>query len=173
MSSKLILGDHVHNSHDHSVLQSIDITRRNLMLITLRAERVKRGSRQTLPPDKYLVRRVGGVKLCYRLFVLFGPKDHIVYLSLLCSVIIFIHFKALRKRTHCYTVLKQSWPATIFLGGISYCGNIFQRFGKLDCFKNCHAVMIFTNSYCNALPLLPMINQLHFLMSFCDKLFSN
>ena len=28
------------NSHDHSVLQSIDITRRNLMLITLRAERV-------------------------------------------------------------------------------------------------------------------------------------
>ena len=29
--------DHVRNSHDHSVLQSIDITRRNLMLITLRA----------------------------------------------------------------------------------------------------------------------------------------
>ena len=27
--------DHVRNSHDHSVLQSIDITRRNLMLITL------------------------------------------------------------------------------------------------------------------------------------------
>ena len=53
-------------------------------------------------PDKYLVRRVSGVKLCYRLFVLFGPKDHIVHLSLLCSVIIFIHFKALRKRTHCY-----------------------------------------------------------------------
>ena len=102
MSSKFILGDHVHNSHDHSVLQSIDIIRRNLMLITLRAERVKRGLRQTLPPDKYLVRRVGGVKLCYRLFVLFGPKDHIVQLSLLCSVIIFIHFKALRKRTHCY-----------------------------------------------------------------------
>ena len=26
--------DHVRNSHDHSVLKSIDITRRNLMLIT-------------------------------------------------------------------------------------------------------------------------------------------
>ena len=37
MSSKFILCDHVCNSHDHSVLQSIDITRRNLMLITLRA----------------------------------------------------------------------------------------------------------------------------------------
>ena len=36
-SSKFILCDHVHNSHDHSVLQSIDIARRNLMLITLRA----------------------------------------------------------------------------------------------------------------------------------------
>ena len=32
-----ILCDHVRNSHDHSVLQSIDITRRNLKLITLRA----------------------------------------------------------------------------------------------------------------------------------------
>ena len=32
--------DHVRNSHDHSVLQGTDITRRNLMLITLRAERV-------------------------------------------------------------------------------------------------------------------------------------
>ena len=31
------LWDHVHNSHDHSVVQSIDITRRNSMLITLRA----------------------------------------------------------------------------------------------------------------------------------------
>ena len=37
MSSKLILCDRVRNSHDHSVLQSIDVTRRNLMLITLRA----------------------------------------------------------------------------------------------------------------------------------------
>ena len=37
ISSKFILCDHVCNSHDHSVLQSIDITRRNLMLITLRA----------------------------------------------------------------------------------------------------------------------------------------
>ena len=37
ISSKFILFDHVCNSHDHSVLQSIDITRRNLMLITLRA----------------------------------------------------------------------------------------------------------------------------------------
>ena len=36
-----ILGDHVLNSHDHTVLQSIDITRRKLMLITLRALRVK------------------------------------------------------------------------------------------------------------------------------------
>ena len=36
ISSKLILSDHVHNSHDHSFLQSIDITRRNLTLITLR-----------------------------------------------------------------------------------------------------------------------------------------
>ena len=72
------------------------------MLITLRAERVKRGLRQSLPPDKCLVRRVGGVKLCYRLFVLFGPKDHIVYLSVLCSVIIFMHLKGLRKRMHCF-----------------------------------------------------------------------
>ena len=39
--SKFILCDHAPNSHDHSVLQSIDITRRNLMLITLRAWRVK------------------------------------------------------------------------------------------------------------------------------------
>ena len=37
VSSKVVLCDHVHDSHDHSVLQSIDITRRNLMLITLRA----------------------------------------------------------------------------------------------------------------------------------------
>ena len=37
ISSKFILCDHVRNSHDHSVLQNIDITRRNLMLITLRA----------------------------------------------------------------------------------------------------------------------------------------
>ena len=36
-SSKFILGDRVRNSHDHSVLQDIDITKRNLMLITLRA----------------------------------------------------------------------------------------------------------------------------------------
>ena len=72
------------------------------MLITLRAERVKRGSQQTLPSDKYQVRRVSGVKLFYRLFVLFGPKDHIVQLSLLCSVIIFIHLKGLRKRMHCF-----------------------------------------------------------------------
>ena len=41
VSSKLILCDHVCNSHDHSVLQSIDITRRNLMLITFTASRVK------------------------------------------------------------------------------------------------------------------------------------
>ena len=33
---KFILCDHIRNSLDHSVLQSIDITRRNLMLITLR-----------------------------------------------------------------------------------------------------------------------------------------
>ena len=37
ISSKFILCDHVCNSHDHSVVQSIDITRRNLMLITFRA----------------------------------------------------------------------------------------------------------------------------------------
>ena len=37
ISSKFIMCDHVRNSHNHSVLQSIDITRRNLMLITLRA----------------------------------------------------------------------------------------------------------------------------------------
>ena len=37
ISSRFILCDHVRNSHDHSVLQSIDITKRNLMLITLRA----------------------------------------------------------------------------------------------------------------------------------------
>ena len=41
MSRKFILCDHVRNSHDRSVLQSIDITRKNLMLITLRAWRVK------------------------------------------------------------------------------------------------------------------------------------
>ena len=32
ISSKFILCDQVCNSHDHSVLQSIDVTRRNLML---------------------------------------------------------------------------------------------------------------------------------------------
>ena len=37
ISRKFILRDHVRNSHDHSVLQSIDITRRNLMLIIPRA----------------------------------------------------------------------------------------------------------------------------------------
>ena len=37
ISSKFILCDHVLNSHDHSVLQSIVITRANLMLITLKA----------------------------------------------------------------------------------------------------------------------------------------
>ena len=37
ISSKFMLCDHVRNSLDHSVLQSIDITRRNLMLVTLRA----------------------------------------------------------------------------------------------------------------------------------------
>ena len=37
ISNEFMLCDHVHNSHDHSVLQSIDITRTNLMLITLRA----------------------------------------------------------------------------------------------------------------------------------------
>ena len=35
-----MLCDRVHKSHDHSVLQGIGIARRNLMLITLRAERV-------------------------------------------------------------------------------------------------------------------------------------
>ena len=42
ISDKYILCDHVCNSHDHSVLQSIDITRRNLMLITLRTKRVNK-----------------------------------------------------------------------------------------------------------------------------------
>ena len=38
LSNKFILSDHVRNSHDHSVLQSTDITSRNLNLImTLRA----------------------------------------------------------------------------------------------------------------------------------------
>ena len=37
ISSKYILYHHVLNSHDHSVLQSIDITGRNLMLIALGA----------------------------------------------------------------------------------------------------------------------------------------
>ena len=40
ISSTFIFCDHVRNSHDHSVSQSVDITRRNLMPITLRAERV-------------------------------------------------------------------------------------------------------------------------------------
>ena len=34
---KFIFCDHVRNSHDHSVSQNIDITRRNLILITLKA----------------------------------------------------------------------------------------------------------------------------------------
>ena len=42
ISGEYILCDHVCNSHDHSVLQSIDITRRNLMLIILRAKRVNK-----------------------------------------------------------------------------------------------------------------------------------
>ena len=33
--------DLVRNSHDQSVLKSIDVTRRNLVLTTVRAERVK------------------------------------------------------------------------------------------------------------------------------------
>ena len=37
VSIRFILCDHVLNSHDHSVLHSNDITRRNFMLITLRA----------------------------------------------------------------------------------------------------------------------------------------
>ena len=37
ISSKFILCDQVRNPHDHSVLQRINTTRRNLMLITLRA----------------------------------------------------------------------------------------------------------------------------------------
>ena len=37
ISSTFILCDHVRNSLDHSVLQNIDTTRRNLMLITPRA----------------------------------------------------------------------------------------------------------------------------------------
>ena len=37
MSSKFVFCDRVRNSHEYSVLISIDITRRNLMLITLRA----------------------------------------------------------------------------------------------------------------------------------------
>ena len=36
ISSKLILCDHVPDSHGHSILQSIDITGRKLMLITLK-----------------------------------------------------------------------------------------------------------------------------------------
>ena len=36
ISRKFILCDNVRNSHDHSVLQSIDIRRRNLMMVTLR-----------------------------------------------------------------------------------------------------------------------------------------
>ena len=45
ISSKFVFCDHVRDSHDHSVLQIIDITRRNLILITLRAKRVKRERR--------------------------------------------------------------------------------------------------------------------------------
>ena len=37
ISIRLVFPDHVLNSHVHSVLQSTDITRRNLMLVTLRA----------------------------------------------------------------------------------------------------------------------------------------
>ena len=76
MSRKFILGDHVRNSHNHSVLQSIDITGRDLMLITLRASRVKRGLQQTLPPDKYLLLRVSGVKLRYRLCVIWAQRSY-------------------------------------------------------------------------------------------------
>ena len=52
MSNKFILRDHVRNSHDHSVLQSIDITRRNVMMITLRAQRVKRKGNLLKVPQK-------------------------------------------------------------------------------------------------------------------------
>ena len=37
LDPKFILCDHILNSHNHSVSQSMDITGRNLMLITLRA----------------------------------------------------------------------------------------------------------------------------------------
>ena len=40
-ASKFIRCNHARNSHYYSVLQSTDITRRNLMPITLRAKRVK------------------------------------------------------------------------------------------------------------------------------------
>ena len=62
ITSKLILCDHVRNSHDHAVLQSIDIIRTNLMLITLRAYRVnnnvfltpaKLGIQNTKVPDNW------------------------------------------------------------------------------------------------------------------------
>ena len=42
ISNKFILCDHVHNSHDHSVLQGIDITRRNLTgLLIFRGKKAK------------------------------------------------------------------------------------------------------------------------------------
>ena len=50
ISGKFFLCDHVPNSHDHYVLQSIDITWRNLMLITLRAMPLKLGPTASLLP---------------------------------------------------------------------------------------------------------------------------
>ena len=48
ISSTFIFCDHVHNSHVHSVLQSINFTRRNSMLITLRALRVNADAQELM-----------------------------------------------------------------------------------------------------------------------------
>ena len=50
ISSKFIACDNIHNSHELSVLPSIDITWRNLMLITLRAMPLKLGPTASLLP---------------------------------------------------------------------------------------------------------------------------
>ena len=54
--------DHVCNSHDHSVFQSIDITRRNLMLISLIAQMVKITDRNKGKKKTDHVRQIGVLK---------------------------------------------------------------------------------------------------------------
>ena len=72
-----MFGDHVLKSHDQPVLQSIVITRRNLKLITLRAQSLhmdtKEMDKATSPHDKgVLITGVGNTwKVCF-----FGSQEN-------------------------------------------------------------------------------------------------